>query len=164
MNHWNLLILMLIHSLLNELVIPFKKFYGAKSLFNRKLRDDFFEKCNRKLSHADHRHLSLSQDEDFSGQIPRLNEDIPALLDWVSANGGQISSGITIQKSKEGWGLMATQSLHTGEQLAKIPKKLCIFSTPDQDSGLLPNTVQLINSLHPSHWRVRLGIAILSER
>ena len=52
--------------------------------------------------------------------------------------------------------------------LASIPKNCCIFSDPDcgdaKDMRLLPATAALMRAVAPEQWRLRLALALLSER
>jgi len=57
---------------------------------------------------------------------------------------------------------------HQGEVLASVPKRCCIYSDPDcgdaKDMRLLPATAALMRVVAPAQWRLRLALALLSER
>mmetsp|Transcript_526 Transcript_526/g.720 ORF Transcript_526/g.720 Transcript_526/m.720 type:complete len:918 (+) Transcript_526:20-2773(+) len=108
---------------------------------------------------------SFYDEED--GSVPRLHPDVGSYISWVVDDHGGIFNAEIVQ-SKEGWNLATTDSeiIPKDTTLVRIPKKLCIFSDPSlmTETQLLDSTKQLMQSLHPSHWRARLAIALLSER
>lgn len=97
--------------------------------------------------------------------LPRLLENATALTRWIEQHGGQLQH-VQIQPSIEGWSLVnvdTDKTIPEDEVLLEIPKKLCIFSDL-RASSLLPQCEQLMQSLPTNAWRVRLAIALLSER
>ena len=99
--------------------------------------------------------------------IPRLNPDMGGLVKWVEKVGGKVSSAQIID-TPSGWRLHNTveREMQPGETLVEVPKKICIFSDGDKGDSLplLENACQLMNALDKKQWRVRLAIALLSER
>jgi hypothetical protein len=74
-----------------------------------------------------------------------------------------IESSVGINQTDEDWTLVTKQSLAPEQVVIRIPKKLCIFCSPDARL-LLPAAMELINRIQPSQWRARIAIALLSER
>lgn len=97
------------------------------------------------------------------GSLPRLHKNIPSLLSFIEANRGYV--GVDIIEEKEGWRLYTKQNFVKDQVVARIPKKICIFSDVEKMTvPLTENTQKLITSIDPSLWRLRLAIAVLSER
>ncbi|RYG61827.1 hypothetical protein EON64_18315, partial [archaeon] len=93
----------------------------------------------------------------------RLDPDPDMLVNWIRTHGGQLD--LEILQEKEGWSLITKSAVQKDTVLATVPKRLCIFSQPEQmKSPLLPSAVFLMNNLDAQHWRTRLAIALLSER
>lgn len=95
--------------------------------------------------------------------VPRLNADIPTLMRWIEVHGGLFHAKVV--QTKEGWSLVSSKAFGRDDIIIKIPKRLCIFTDPDEmEVPLSTNAQKVIMSLHESNWRARLAIAILSER
>jgi hypothetical protein len=89
------------------------------------------------------------------------------MINWITAHGGEFNAKVA--QDKVGWSLLSNQPLKKFGTIARIPKRLCISSSPllqpeQFNSKLLPNAMKMMNALEESHWRARLGIALLSER
>ncbi|KAJ1427350.1 hypothetical protein B484DRAFT_397217, partial [Ochromonadaceae sp. CCMP2298] len=55
--------------------------------------------------------------------------------------------------------------VRAGDVLLRIPLELCLYADPSlMRTPLLPACAELMASLHPSQWRARLALALLSER
>lgn len=110
--------------------------------------------------------MGMGNVPDLDQYLPRLSEDINSLLSWISNENGFI--GAAINKTEEGWSLITKTDTPAGTTLLSIPKKLCLFSNPYGSGAvkmpLLNNTLKLISSLDESQWRIRLAVAMLSER
>lgn len=105
-------------------------------------------------------------EQSIESTLPRLSEDLQSLLTWVTNENGFILA--RVNKTNEGWTLVSSKEAQPGQCLVSIPKKLCIFSNPERNGAvempLLNSTLKLMASLDESQWRVRLAVAMLSER
>ena len=106
----------------------------------------------------------VAKDDAYSdGSLPRLHKNIPALISFVESNRGYV--GVDIIEEKEGWRLYTKQAFLKDQVVARVPKKICLFSDTDKMTvPLNDNAQKLITSIDASQWRLRLSIAILSER
>jgi len=97
-------------------------------------------------------------------EMPRIDENREELLAWVRDGGGEAS--VDINSSLEGWSISSPRNASASSTFLKIPKALCIYSDPAKmTAGILSdNGGALMSSLHPSLWRVRLAVALISER
>ena len=118
-------------------------------------------KTARRAFHLVH---AVEKEEVFGdGSLPRLQKNIPALLSFIEANRGYV--GVDIIEEKEGWRLYTKQNFQQDQVVARVPKKICIFSDVEKMTvPLTENTRKLISSIDASLWRLRLAIAVLSER
>ena len=105
--------------------------------------------------------------------MPRLNANVPSLYSWIQREGGFINEVVTVNQTEEGWTIVAESGVtkQTGEVLGIIPRHLCMYASQSKSeeettssSSLLPATKELMRTVHPSQWRARLAIALLSER
>jgi hypothetical protein len=81
----------------------------------------------------------------------------------VETNGG--TSAVDIKEHKEGWTIHTKQDAAKDQTLLRIPKKVCVFSeVQHMHVPVIENADRLIASIDPSQWRLRLAIALLSER
>lgn len=139
------------YSIKNKLHISSYQHYDNKISPKPKVKKNFIKLFNQNNPICD-------QDE-----VPRLHADIDLLIEWIVTNNGIFNANI--KQSKEGWTLTAKENIPKDTVIMKIPKSLCIYSDPSlMNNKLLDSTSLLMNSLLPSHWRIRLAIALLSER
>ncbi len=99
--------------------------------------------------------------------LPRLDEDLTSLTDWIETNGGDCNLlNIIVQKTSEGWTITTKNDIGKGSSIMTIPKSICLYSdTNDTESiRVLDSTLNLMSVISPSQWRLRLAIALLSER
>ena len=149
------------------LIILLRSFYSFK-IFSLRGRFTLHRKdisiSNKYTESKDRRHFLDATDAIES--LPRLSEDIDALLWWVEYENGFVKA--KINKTTEGWTLVSINGVTPGETLISIPKKLCIFSNPEDEAAvkmpLLNTTIKLMSTLDKKQWRVRLALALLSER
>ena len=146
-------------SLLVHFNLDFKTSLGRNHRINSFVRNNRKGICS--INNEDVQRITeYSNDVDT---VPRLYPDIEALIAWIEVNSGLFNS--LIWQSKEGWSLVASHFVKKGETILRIPKKLCIYSDPNQMiEPLSPNTKALMESLDANLWRARLAIALLSER
>ena len=104
-----------------------------------------------------------------SFSLPRLDEDLSSLINWIEENGGNSNSkNIDILKTSEGWKLMTQCDVKKDSSIITIPKSLCLYSNTDNTNTknvqVLDSTLNLMSVISPNQWRMRLAIALLSER
>jgi hypothetical protein len=104
-------------------------------------------------------------------RIPRIKEDRDLLVAAIEEGGGVFDAAIEEEGDNPsgahyGWFLIAKDDIHPGEVVISIPKSLCMYADPtsEQTKQSESTTQQLMNSLQPHHWRMRLAIALLAER
>ena len=107
-------------------------------------------------------------------RTPRIKEDRELLVAAIEEGGGVFDAAIEEEDDSPsaahyGWFLIAKDDIHPGEVVISIPKSLCMYADPtsSEQTKQSESTVQLhqlMNSLQPHHWRMRLAIALLAER
>ena len=106
--------------------------------------------------------ISLFMNSEEITALPRLSENVQSLVSWTMDNGGTVDAAIN--RTAEGWTLINRRSVSSGESIITIPKHICIFSKKIDSPFLSKQTNQLISSISENQWRVRLAVALLSER
>lgn len=117
---------------------------------------------------AQHRyafHLKATHNVEIKSEttLPRLQPDPYQLVRWIEEFGGEFNAKIV--QTQHGWSLATKRRVKKHETLLKIPKKLCISPEENVMYGKLStNALKVMCSLGSSQWRLRLAVALLSER
>jgi len=117
---------------------------------------------------------TAEQDPDIEPAMrtPRIKENRELLVAAIEEGGGVFDAAIEEEDDSPsgahyGWFLIAKDDIRPGEVIVSIPKSLCMYADPtssEQTKQSESTAQQLINSLQPHHWRMRLAIALLAER
>lgn len=92
--------------------------------------------------------------------LPRLQQDVSALFQFVEQNGGVAE--VVVHQQNAGWGLRTSSAVRAGDTVATVPKNVCIFSDPDKMGTPLGAPARaLLSHIDPSLWRLRLAVALL---
>lgn len=78
-------------------------------------------------------------------RLSRLNENLPLLLSWITQGDGSVNhSAFAINKTDEGWTLVAKEAIPKGATVVRVPRNLCIYSDPKANKHLLPSVIEVI--------------------
>jgi hypothetical protein len=78
-------------------------------------------------------------------RLGRLNENLPLLMSWITQGDGSVThSAFAINKTDEGWTLVAKETIPKGTTVVRVPRNLCIYSDPKENKHLLPSVIEVI--------------------